>query len=260
MGVSETDGTCAGHLLRTVMRAFSQPLLVLAAALFLNAPFVHANDAEQRVRALVERAHPGKKVDALRKLPNLPLYEAWIGRNIVYTDLDATLLFIGNLFEAKNLTSLTEPRKTELVRFSPGNIPPETIIKTVRGNGRDAIYVFADPNCMFCKSFETELLALTDVTIHTVLYPVLGEDSVTKARNVLCAPSPDRAWRAWMDTGTAPPAAKATCQPSFARILDFGRSNDIGITPTTIYGAGDRVVGKVPAATIGAVLKQRARS
>jgi protein-disulfide isomerase len=62
-----------------------------------------------------------------------------------------------------------------------------------------------------------------------------------------------------MDAGTAPSAAAATCQPSFAQILEFGRSNEIGLTPTTIYGAGDRIVGKVPAVTIGAVLK-KARS
>jgi thiol:disulfide interchange protein DsbC len=259
MGAGEIDVTCVARFVRNATRVLSLPLVAVAAALTLST-LAYAEDAELRVRALVERSHPGKKVDALRKLPNLPLYEAWIGRDIVYTDLDATLLFIGNVFEAKNLTSLTEARKAELVRFSPTLIPAETIIKTVRGNGRDAIYVFADPNCTFCKSFETELLKLNDVTIHTVVYPVLGDDSIAKARNILCASSPQRAWRAWMDSGTEPKAADAACQPAFARILDFGRSNEIGITPTTIYGAGDRVVGKVPAATIGAVLKQRARS
>jgi thiol:disulfide interchange protein DsbC len=240
--------------LQNIVWASSSRVATALIALCLCVPLAQANDAEQRARALVERANPGKKVDAIRKLPSLPLYEIWIGRNLMYTDLDATMLFIGNVFEAKNLTSVTESRKTELLRFSPKLIPVETIVKTVRGNGRDAIYVFSDPNCTFCKSFEAELLTLNDVTIHTVLYPVLGEDSVAKARNILCASSPERAWRAWMDSGTLPKAADASCQPSFARILEFGRGKEIGITPTTIYGAGDRVVGKVPSATIGAVL------
>lgn len=256
MRAGKIDVTRVLRSLRTALYALSQPLVVTGVALCLSAPLVHANDAEQRARALAERAHPGKKVTGIRKLPNLPLYEVIVGRDILYTDLDATMLVIGNVFEAKNLTSLTEARKTELLRFPLKSIPTETLIKTVRGNGRDVIYVFADPNCAFCKNFETELLTLKDVTIYTVVYPVLGPDSQAKARNILCSSSPERAWRAWMDAGTAPSAAAATCQPSFAQILEFGRSNEIGLTPTTIYGTGDRVTGKVPAATISAVLKR----
>lgn len=256
MGAGKIDVTRAVRFVRTTLCALSWPLFVTGVAVCLIVPVAHANDAEQRVRALAERAHPGKQATGIRKLPNLPLYEVIVGRDILYTDLDATVLFIGNVFEAKNLTSLTEARKTELLRFPPKSIPTETLIKTVRGNGRDVIYVFADPNCAFCKNFETELLTLKDVTIYTVLYPVLGPDSVAKARNILCSPSPERAWRAWMDAGTAPSAAAASCQPSFAQILEFGRSNEIGLTPTTIYGTGDRVTGKVPAVTISAVLKR----
>jgi thiol:disulfide interchange protein DsbC len=238
------------------LRGVAAFAVALLFGVFLVTPPVQASDVESRARALAERAHPGKKVESFRKLPNAPFYEIWIARGLVYTDLDATLLFIGNMFDAKTLASLTEARKTELLRFSPTSIPRETIIKTVRGTGRSAIYVFADPNCAFCKSFEAELLKLNDVTIHTVLYPVLGADSVAKSRDILCAASPERAWRAWIDTGVAPAAAADGCHPSFTQILEFGQKNDIGLTPTTIYGIGDRVVGKVPAAAIDGVLKR----
>lgn len=241
----------SGSLL-VVRRAALSVVATLFALFFSTGGFA----SEEKARALAERAHPGKKVDSVRKLPNAALYEIAMGRDLVYTDLDANVLLIGNVFDAKTLSSITETRKTELLRFSPKLIPMETVIKTVRGNGRDAIYVFADPNCAFCKTFEVELLKLSDVTIHTVIYPVLGADSVAKARDILCAASPERAWRAWIDTGVAPSTAGAKCQPSFARILEFGRVNEIGITPTTVYGIGDRVTGKVPAVTIETVLKR----
>lgn len=212
--------------------------------------------SEEKARVLAERAHPGKKVDSVRKLPNAALYEVVMGRDLVYTDLDANVLLVVNLFDAKTLSSITETRKTELLRVSPKLIPMETVIKTVRGNGRDAIYVFADPNCAFCKTLEVELLKFSDVTIHTVIYPVLGPESLAKTRDILCAASPERAWRAWMDAGVAPPAANAAFQPSFEQILAFGRTQEIGITPTTIYGIGDRVVGKAPATAIDGGLKR----
>jgi thiol:disulfide interchange protein DsbC len=245
----------ATELLKS-FRGIARSALACFAALCALGVHNVAFASEEKARALAERAHPGKKVESVRKLPNAALYEIVMGRDLVYTDLDANVLLIGNVFDAKTLASITEARKTELLRFSPKLIPMETAIKTVRGNGRDAIYVFADPNCAFCKTFEVELLKLSDVTIHTVIYPVLGTDSLAKARDILCAPSPERAWRAWMDAGVAPPAANAACQPSFERIIAFGRTQEIGITPTTIYGIGDRVVGKVPAVSIESVVKR----
>ncbi len=209
-----------------------------------------AHASEEKARALAERVFPGKKVDASRKLPDLPFFEIWIARNLVYTDLDAKVMILGDLMDSSNLSSLREARITELFSFKPEDLPLDTAVKTIRGNGASVIRVFADPNCAFCKQFEAELKTLTDVTIYTVLYPVLGPDSIKKSRNILCAANPESAWRAWVDAGTQPPDAPATCNPSFEKILAFGADRNIATTPTTIYANGFRMAGFTPAMTV----------
>ena len=65
-----------------------------------------------------------------------------------------------------------------------------------QGSGKRRLAVFGDPNCGYCKRLERDLVALKDVTIYTVVYPVLGPDSLDKPRAIVCAPNPAIASRA----------------------------------------------------------------
>jgi thiol:disulfide interchange protein DsbC len=233
-----------------VRRAGAAALWV--AALIFSAPALAADmsPGEAASRRLAERAFTDKPIDAFRKLPDLPFYEIWIDRTLVYTDLDGKVLILGNMLEAKTLTNLRQTRLNELLAIPFKDLPLEGAIKTVQGRGHNKLVVFADPYCQYCKRFETELKAVKDVTIYTVMYPVLGPDSLDKARAILCAPKPAIAWHAWMDSGIAPPAPAASCKPSFDSILAFGRKNDIAVTPTTFFESGKRLAGISPAATV----------
>lgn len=209
---------------------------------------VHASEA--RARELAERLLPGHKVDSIRRLPDLPFYEIWIRRNILYTDLDAKVLITGDMLDAKSMSSLRDARVNEIFAFTAKDVPLETAIKTVKGNGENIVYVFSDPHCGFCKQFETELKSVNNVTIYTVLYPVLGPESLSRAKNILCASKPQLTWMQWMESAVAPPAAPESCNVSFDKILAFGRDKNINVTPTTLYADGFRMAGFVPAMTV----------
>lgn len=220
----------------------------------------HASDVEARARILAERLFPGKKVESFRKLPELPFYELWINRYLLYTDLDAKVLITGDMLRASDLSSLREMRIGELDRIAQKDIPLETAVKTVLGKGANKIVVFADPNCGYCKQFETQLKTLDNVTIYTVLYPVLGVDSTAKSRNILCAANPSSAWRAWMESGVEPPAAAEQCRPNFDKVAAFGREHHIAITPTTVYADSHRQPGTMPAMTINTLIAKASRA
>jgi thiol:disulfide interchange protein DsbC len=227
-------------------------VLLLAQSAFAADP----PSAELAARRLAERAFVGKQADAVRRLPDLPFYEIWIDRNLVYTDLDAKVLIIGNLLDGGTLANLREARLSELTAVPFKDLPLDGAIKTVHGRGRNQMAVFADPNCVFCKRYEAELKSIDDVTIYTVMYPVLGPDSRVKARAILCAPSPEKAWRAWMDKSQPPPAPKDSCQPPLDRNIAFGRKNDVGMTPTTFLESGKRLSGVTPAVTLNAEFRR----
>lgn len=230
-------------------------LLVLALSACAVNPLVTAPtsapaDGAANARRLAERAFPDKPIAAFRQLPGLPFYEIWIDRTLVYTDLDAKVLLLGNLLDGATLANLGQSRLTDLQMIPINEIPLGSAIQTVRGTGRNRVVVFSDPNCSYCKRFEAELKALKDVTLITVIYPVLGPDSLSKSRAILCAPQPEAAWRAWMDHGTPPPAPMESCLPPFEQVLAFGRKHDVGITPTTIFANGKRLAGLSPAVTL----------
>lgn len=221
---------------------------VLGMVALVAVPPVNADEAA--ARRLAERTFIGKPIDAFRKLPELPFYEIWIDRTLVYTDLEAKVLILGDLLDGTTLGNLRQKRVSELLAVSLKDLPLDQAIKTVHGSGSYKLVVFADPNCGFCKRFEADLKTLKDVTIYTVIYPVLGPDSRIKARAILCAPNPGKAWRAWMDEGLAPPIPAEACQPPLDQVVTFGRKNDIGVTPTTFLENGKRLAGTVPAATL----------
>ncbi len=229
----------------SVRRCFSL-LLCTAALAFASV----ASATEAAARQLAERAFVGKTIDAFRQLPDLPFYEIWIDHTLVYTDLDARVLILGNLMDGKTLANLRQARISELLAIPLKDLPLAGAIKTVQGRGTHKLVVFADPNCGYCKLFEAELKKLKHVTIYTVIYPVLGPDSRDKARAILCAPKPARAWRAWMDNRQPPPAPAATCQPELDQVVAFGKKNDISVTPTTFLANGMRLAGTTPAVTL----------
>jgi thiol:disulfide interchange protein DsbC len=101
--------------------------------------------------------------------------------------------------------------------------------------------IFADPRCGFCKQFEQNLYKLTDVTIYTVLYPVIAPDSAEISRNIWCSGDPSRAWLDVMLKGVFPVAK--SCDTPLDKNLALGKRLHVSGTPTTFLPNGQRIVG-----------------
>jgi thiol:disulfide interchange protein DsbC len=131
----------------------------------------------------------------------------------------------------------------------------KTAFTQVRGDGKRKLAVFADPNCGYCKRFEKDLQKLDNVTIYHFLYPVLGEDSKNKSKNIWCAKDKAKVWNDWMINGTLPPAAN--CDASAVdTIVAFGQKNRITGTPLLLFADGSRVPGAVPMAQVEKMLAE----
>lgn len=185
------------------------------------------------------------KVDGIAKTP-YGLYEVRLGDEIMYTDEKVTYLLVGSLIDSKTRENVTEERKAKLSAIKFEDLPFDSAIKTVRGNGKRTLAVFADPNCGFCKRFEQELATLKDVTIYTFLYPILDAnnrgDSTRKARAIWCSKDRSKAWLDLMLKGSAP-SVSADCDNPLARNLELGQKMGISGTPTSFTSDGQRVVG-----------------
>ncbi len=111
---------------------------------------------------------------------------------MLYTDEQGNHLIEGSLIDTKTRANLTEARVSKLTAIDFSKLPLKDAIVWKQGSGARKLVVFADPNCGYCKKFERDLQQVKDVTVYTFLYPILGNDSSDKSRNIWCAKDSDQ--------------------------------------------------------------------
>ncbi len=228
-----------------------------AAALFaLTAVTASAQTAQEAaIRKMVEsRLGEGVKVDSITKTPYSGLYEVRIGSDIVYTDAKAEYLFVGRVIDAKTMQDYTKARVDEISKIKFSELPFESALKMVKGDGKRVIAVFEDPNCGYCKRFRQTLNEMDNVTVYTFMYNILSEDSAVKSKNIWCSADRMKAWDDWMLNGKAAPQAPESCTSPNEKIFALGRKMKITGTPTVFFKDGTRIPGAVDLKTIEAKL------
>lgn len=221
------------------MKRFALILLACAAPLLSHA----AGEEAQIKKAFEDKLHT--KVDKVSKAPVSGLYEVVADGQIFYTDDKAAYLLHGNLFDMKTMKNLTAEKKFAM-------LPLDLAVKTVRGNGKNVLVTFEDPNCGYCKKLAKDLSKLKDVTVYTFLYAVLGDDSVAKSKAIWCAPDRSKAWNDWMQNGTALPAPSAKCNADsmLEKVAELGQQFGVRGTPFLMFPNGTQAPGYIPAAEI----------
>jgi thiol:disulfide interchange protein DsbC len=221
-------------------------LLARALALLaFCAAAAHADEAAIR-KNLAERLPTLPPIEEIAKSPLPGLYEIRVGTDLFYTDAEGRYFVQGAIIDTKLQKNITEERQRKLLAVAFDSLPLKDAFTIVRGNGKRKIAIFEDPNCGFCKRFEQDLQKVDNVTVYMFLYPILGQDSADKARNLWCSKDKGRAWLDWMLKGQAAPVAQCDTK-ALDRNVEFGRKYKINGTPTTVLADGSRVPGAMGA-------------
>ena len=226
-------------------------VLALLFAFFVLPAYAQAGD--DAIRALFEGKLKGK-IEQINKAPIGGLYEVVVDGQFMYVDEKANYFIAGNLVDAKTMNNITAEKKAALADKKLGQLPYDQAIKLVRGNGKNVIVTFEDPNCGYCKKLAGELKQVHDVTIYTFLIPILSEDSASKSKTIWCAGDRAKAWSDWMINGVTPVAAaggKCDAGPMLEKNLKLSQSLGIRGTPYIYFPASKQQVGGyIPAAEI----------
>lgn len=213
----------------------------LATLLFLVPAFAtQAGEAE--VRKAVESAMG--KPESVAKTPINGLWEAVVDGQIFYVDDAGKYVLSGNLLELKTGKNLTSAKQFSM-------LPLDLAIKQVKGNGKNVLVTWEDPNCGYCRKLAKELQGVNDFTLYTFLIPVLGQDSFEKSKAIWCAADRAKAWNDVMLNQKNPPPAPEKCDVSgLNKVAEAGRRLQINGTPALFFGTGERVPGYIPAVEI----------
>ncbi len=211
---------------------------------------------EANIKKLIEpRMGAGVKVDSVKETPYAGLYEVRTGGDILYTDKSAQYLIVGHVFNSKTSQDLTKDRIDEINKIKFSDLPLESAVKLVKGNGKRVIAVFEDPNCGYCKRFRQNTLKdMDNVTVYTFMYNILAEDSAVKSKNIWCSADRNKAWDDWMVRGKAAPTAPANCATPNDKVFELGRKLRVTGTPAIFFADGSRIPGAIDAKGLEAKL------
>ena len=242
--------------MKTILRAALVALTALMTLTVLVPVLAQAQTPAQGAairKNLAERLPRLGAVDEVAASPMPGVFEVRVGSEIYYTDAEANYLLQGALIDTKQKKNLTEERQEKLSAIDFAQLPLKDAFTIVRGTGARKLAMFEDPNCGYCKRFERDMQKVDNVTVHVFLMPILGPDSVEKARNLWCSADKGKAWQDWMLRNAAP--AKAMCDTSaLARNVEFGKVHRISGTPTLYFANGTRVPGAITAADVEKLL------
>lgn len=228
-------------------------LLIAAAATLLVATVVPArsDQAAAYPPALQSMVDSGS-VQILKQFPTekagLTGYIVQNGgyQSVVYSEDD--YLFLGPLYgpEGINLSKrYARQYKPDIIGQVIESLDPDTLI-TQGAAEAPTLYVFADPNCIYCHQLYQRVQPLVKagrLQIHWIMVGVLGPSSVGRAAAILAAEDPAAAL-AKNESGFQPQAEQggiAPMQPSeqLARVLERHRQAMFSIggtgTPTVVY-------------------------
>jgi len=203
-----------------------------------------------------ELADLSAPIEASLRLPGTGVQILAVKDRVFYVGGPGRYVFTGpawDLWHGVKLTSVSQAAelagRVDLARL-PLNAAALGAIERPGGQGaaadHHAAWIFIDPICPRCiallKSVEDN-----QVPAHVVLLALGGKESRTAARRLLCAPSPDAAWRALIDQawGDLPePAEDCDTQP-LVRALIAAQLLGIEQVPLLIAADG-RLHGGVP--------------
>lgn len=204
-------------------------------------------------KALEPRLGEGVKIESVKETPYAGLYEVRAAGDILYTDKKGEFLIIGHVYNVKTSQDLTKDRVDEINKIKFSDLPLESAVKMVKGDGKRVIAVFEDPNCGYCKRFRQNTLKEVDnVTVYTFMYNILSDDSFVKSKNIWCSPDRNKAWDDWMVSGKVAPPAAADCSTPNDKIVALGHKLRISGTPAIFFADGSRIPGAVDLKTLEA--------
>ena len=183
--------------------------------------------------------YPKTKVLAYRLTPLAGIFEATVGKEVIYFDKTARFVFSGRLLDMDRGEDLTDKRLKDLRRIAFDSLPLDKAVKTVYGNGTRKLVVFTDVDCPFSRKLGTTLKSLKE-SIHP--------EARGKSDAVWCAKDPSKAL-AYALKGEPMLNAIAdnpVCPSPVNDILALAKQHGIGGTPTLINEAGDRTAGALP--------------
>ncbi len=204
--------------------------------------------AVEQVRARLEKnlqqVFPDIDISRVNSTPIDNIYEVMIGLDVIYMTGDARFVLKGDLIDMEGMHNLSEDLRASLRADLLNNIPENEYIEFASEDNKDAIYVFTDVDCSYCRKLHRDVAELNNnaITVRYLAYPGGGKRSPShqKMVNVWCAE--DRP-KSLTEAKNGKSAEARNCENPVAKQHALGRRMGITGTPAIFLEDGRALPG-----------------
>ena len=241
---------------QTLFNKTTHAALAVSIAAFALTGTAFASPTTNALLEKLQKTYPNIPFSQVNETPAAGIYEAVFGKDMLYVESSGTYFF-PTMVNMVTKTNLGEERRAVLNKVDIKDLPLQDAVKVVNGNGKRKLIVFADPNCGFCKKLETELAQIPDVTIHTFVLGILGQESIKTAQTINSAKDRTKVWKAIMHEGSKPSVTITSAGTEMTqRNLELFKNNGFQGTPAIIFPSGMNAKGYINAQEIERRLSQ----
>ncbi|NOG59203.1 MAG: DsbC family protein [Proteobacteria bacterium] len=221
---------------------------------------VLADDAalNEELSAAISRFLPDVEIDSIQPAPIKGLYQIIIGPDVIYMTRDGGYVVKGEILDINERRNLTEDvRAASRVKLL-NSIENDEYIEFTGEDAHDAIYVFTDIDCGYCRKLHRDVPELNarGISVRYLAYPRAGVDSAAgqEMSNVWCSEDRQSALTAAKNRESI--EAK-TCDDPVAKQYALGQRIGVRGTPSIYLENGRNLPGYMPPDEIEEQLKLR---
>jgi len=215
--------------------------------LFLSFSALAEDELDAELTLALSRLLPDVEIDDVSPTPINGLYQVVIGSDVIYMTRDGNYVIKGEILDLEERRNLTEDVRADSRVKILGGIKKDDYIEFSSKNMQNAIYVFTDVDCGYCRKLHLDVPELNSlgVSVRYLAYPRAGVDSAAghEMSNVWCAKDRQKALTAAKNRESV--EAKP-CDDPVAKQYALGKKLGVRGTPAIYLQNGRMLPGYMP--------------
>jgi thiol:disulfide interchange protein DsbC len=229
----------------------------LLIGLFVSFSVFAEEGLEAELNSALSRMLPDVEIDSVQATPIEGIYQVVIGSDVIYMTRDGNYVFKGEILDLNKRRNLTEDVRAESRVALLNSINKDDYIEFAADNIKDAIYVFTDVDCGYCRKLHRDVPELNSlgISVRYLAYPRAGVESAAgqEMSNVWCSKNRQEALTAAKNRESI--EAKP-CDDPVAAQYALGAKLGVRGTPAIYLENGRMLPGYLPPNEIVKQLKQ----
>ncbi len=220
---------------------------ILLLGFFISTSVLSEDSLEEDLNIAISKFLPDVEIDSIQPTPIAGLYQVLIGSEVIYMSRDGAYVVKGEILDINERRNLTEDvRASSRVKLLNA-IKKDEYIEFTGKNAHDAIYVFTDIDCGYCRKLHQDVPELNarGISVRYLAYPRAGVDSAAgqEMSHVWCADDRQKALTAAKNRESI--EAKS-CDDPVAEQYALGQKLGVRGTPSIYLQNGRNLPGYMP--------------